>query len=62
MKQAFQQFETDFIKQGSLIKIHHNPLVLDHVNSYGQLNNKTYGRADQVKELIKKIVKRIRDD
>ena len=36
--------------------------MLDHGNSYGQLNNKTYGRGDQVKELIKNIVKRTRDE
>ena len=45
VKQRFKKFEQDFIKQGSLIKIHHNPMVIDYNNSYQMLNNKIYGRA-----------------
>lgn len=60
VKHAFKQFETDFIKQGSLIRIHHNPLILDYNGSYQMLNNKIYGRAQQVKAIIKLIIKRVR--
>jgi len=60
VKAAFRQFEGDFIKQGSLIRIHHNPLILDYNCSYQMLNNKIYGRAQLVKTILKHIVKRVR--
>jgi hypothetical protein len=53
LKILFKQFENDFIKQGSLIKIQHNPLILDYNGSYQMLNNKIYDRNQQVKKIIK---------
>lgn len=60
LKIIFKQFESDFIKQGSLLKIQHNPLILDYNGSYQMLNNKIYDRNHQVKSIIKQIVKNIR--
>ena len=61
IKRGFRQWENDFIKQGSLIRIHHNPMVIDFKGSYQMLNNKIYGRAQQVKNIIKNVVKRMRN-
>jgi hypothetical protein len=55
VKHLFKQFEQDFIKQGSLIKIHHNPMILDYNNSYQTLNNKIYGQTQQAKDVIRHI-------
>ena len=62
VKEMFKQYENDFIKQGSLIKIHHNPMVFDFNNSYQMLNNKIYERTHQVKGIIKNIIKRAKED
>jgi len=61
VKTLFKQFEQDFIRQGSLIKINHNPMVVDINNSYQMLNNKIYGRITQAKSVIKNVMKRIKD-
>ena len=53
------QFEEDFIKQGSLIRINQNPMILDFNNSYQLFNNKIYGRGVNIKKLIKIVVKRV---
>jgi len=35
-------------------------MVIDYNGSYQMLNNKIYGRAPQVKDIIKNIVKRMK--
>lgn len=34
VKHIFKEFEQDFIRQGGLIKINHNPMIIDYNNSY----------------------------
>lgn len=48
------------MRLSSLIKISHNPLILDYDGLYLMRNNKIFDRAYSVKQLIKVIIKRIR--
>lgn len=58
-KQSFVQFEEDFIKQGSLIRINQNPMIIDFNNSYQLFNNKVYDRGLDIKKLMRVVVKRL---